>query len=52
MTAKQKKMLIRIVIASVLLITLVLSPITEYLRLALFLIPYFIVGYDILIKDA
>lgn len=50
MKAKQKKMLIRIIIASVLLIALALSPITGYLRLALFLIPYFIVGYDILLK--
>lgn len=52
MKAKQKKMLIRIIIASILLIALALSPITGYLRLALFLIPYFIVGYDILLKAA
>lgn len=52
MKVKQKKMLIRIIIASVLLIALALSPITGYLRLALFLIPYFIVGYDILLKAA
>ncbi len=52
MTAKQKKMLIRIIIASVLLVALALSPITGYLRLALFLIPYLIVGYDILLKAA
>ena len=52
MKAKQKKMLIRIIIASVLLIALALSPITGCLRLALFLIPYFIVGYDILLKAA
>ena len=52
MKAKQKKMLIRIIIASVLLIALALSPITGYLRLVLFLIPYFIVGYDILLKAA
>ena len=52
MTAKQKKMLIRIIIASVLLVALALSPITGYLRLAFFLIPYFIVGYDILLKAA
>ena len=52
MKAKQKKMLIRIIIASVLLIALALSPITGYLRLELFLIPYFIVGYDILLKAA
>lgn len=52
MKAKQKKMLIRIIIASVLLIAVALSPVTGYLRLALFLIPYFIVGYDILLKAA
>lgn len=52
MKAKQKKMLIRIIIASVLLIALALSPVTGYLRLALFLIPYFIVSYDILLKAA
>lgn len=52
MKAKQKKMLIRIIIASVLLIALALSSVTGYLRLALFLIPYFIVGYDILLKAA
>lgn len=52
MTAKQKKMLIRIIIASVLLVALALSPITGYTRLALFLVPYLIVGYDILLKAA
>ena len=45
-------MLLRIIIASVLLVALALSPITGYLRLALFLIPYLIVGYDILLKAA
>ena len=45
-------MLFRIIIASVLLVALALSPITGYLRLALFLIPYLIVGYDILLKAA
>lgn len=45
-------MLLRIIIASVLLVALALSPITGYLRLGLFLIPYFIVGYDILLKAA
>lgn len=52
MTAKQKKMLMRIIIASVLLVALALSPITGYTRLALFLVPYLIVGYDILLKAA
>ena len=50
MKAKQKKMLIRIIIAAVLLIALALSPVTGYLRLGLYLIPYLIVGYDILQK--
>ena len=52
MKAKQKSMLIRIIVASVLLIALVLSPVTGFLRLGLFLIPYLIVGYDILLKAA
>ena len=50
MKAKQKKMLIRIIIAAVLLIALALSPVTGYLRLGLYLIPYLIIGYDILQK--
>ena len=45
-------MLVRIIIASVLLVALALSPITGYTRLALFLVPYLIVGYDILLKAA
>ncbi len=54
MTKKQKKNLIRIII-SVVLLSLVwtLDEVFEfniYLRLALYLIPYFIIGYDILKK--
>ena len=45
-------MLFRILIASVLLIAVAFSPVTGPLRLVLFLIPYFIVGYDILLKAA
>ena len=52
MKAKQKSMLLRIILASALLIALVVSPVTGYLRLGLFLIPYLIVGYDILLKAA
>ena len=52
MKAKQKSMLLRIIVASALLIALVVSPVTGYLRLGLFLIPYLIVGYDILLKAA
>lgn len=50
MNKKQKKVLIRIIIAAVLMILLSLLPLKGYLRLGLFLIPYFIIGYDILKK--
>lgn len=51
MNRKQKKVLIRIIVAAVLMIGLVLLPIQNfYLRLALFMIPYLIIGYDILRK--
>ena len=56
MTKKQKKMLIRILLTAVLVIILVLLPIKEiwggWLRFGLFLIPYFLIGYDILRKAA
>ena len=52
MTAKQKKMLIRIILASAFLIGLAFAPITGPLRLALYLVPYLLVGYDILLKAA
>ena len=51
MTKKQKKNLIRIIISAVLMIALIFIPIeNKWLKLALYMIPYFIVGYDILIK--
>ena len=50
MTKKQKKMLWRIVSASALLAVLLILPVDGGLRFALFLIPYLLVGYDILIK--
>ncbi len=51
MTKKQKKNLIRIIISAVLMIVLIFIPIeNKWLKLALYMIPYFIVGYDILIK--
>lgn len=50
MTKKQKKMLTRIIAAAVLLILLNFLPITGIIRFVLFLIPYLIVGYDILKK--
>ena len=50
MTKKQKKVLVRIIAAAVLMVILALLPIEGYLRMALFLIPYLIIGYDILKK--
>ena len=51
MNKKQKKTLIRILISAALLILFSLLPVqNRWLRLGLFLIPYFIIGYDILLK--
>lgn len=50
MTKKQKKMLIRIIIAAVLLTALNFIPVKGILRMILFLIPYLVIGYDILKK--
>ena len=50
MTKKQKKNLIRILLASAMLVVLSLLPVKGIGRLFLYLIPYFVVGYDILQK--
>ena len=50
MTKKQKKMLIRILIAAVMLAALYVIPVTGWLRLALYLATYLVIGYDILKK--
>ena len=50
MNKKQKKMLLRIVLSAALLCLLLALPLEGWLRFALFLIPYLIVGYDILIE--
>ena len=50
MNKKQKKMLIRILIAAAMLIALKLIPVTGILQLALYLVVYGIIGYDILKK--
>ena len=52
MNKKQKKMLLRIVLAAVMMIILELLPVQGLLRAALYLIPYLTVGYDILIEAA
>lgn len=52
MKTKQKKMLVRIILAAMLLVSLAFAPVTGPLRLALYLVPYLLVGYDILLKAA
>lgn len=50
MNKKQKKMLARILIAAALLIGFHFLPFTGYVRFLFYLIPYLVIGYDILIK--
>ncbi len=50
MTKKQKKMLIRILVATALMFVLHFIPVTGVLQLCLYLVPYLVVGYDILRK--
>lgn len=50
MTKKQKKVLIRIIIAAVLVIALQFVPVEGYVRFGLYMIPYLVIGYDILKK--
>lgn len=50
MTKKQKKVLVRIIIAAVLVIALQFVPVEGYVRFGLYMIPYLVIGYDILKK--
>ena len=50
MTKKQKKVLVRIIIAAVLVIVLQFVPVEGYVRFGLYMIPYLVIGYDILKK--
>ena len=50
MTKKQKKMLIRIIVSAILMITFLFIPMEGALRFIAYMIPYLIIGYDILIK--
>ena len=50
MTAKQKKNLLRILLSAALIIALHFVPVTGWPRFLLYMIPYLIIGYDILIK--
>ena len=50
MNKKQKKMLARIIIAAILMVGLGFTEVSGPARFILYMIPYFVVGYDILIK--
>ena len=50
MTKKQKKMLIRIIIAAVLMVGLHFVPVDGIIRFVLYMVPYLVIGYDILKK--
>ena len=50
MNKKQKKMLIRIIVAAILVVAFSLLPIEGYVKFGLFMIPYLVIGYDILKK--
>ncbi len=50
MNKKQKKVLVRIIIAAILMIGLKFVPVEGIIRFILYMVPYFIIGYDILRK--
>lgn len=50
MNKKQKKMLVRIIVSAAMMIILKFTPVEGILRFLLYLIPYFIIGYDVLKK--
>ena len=50
MNKKQKKMLIRIIVAFALIVVLSFLPVEGYLEFALYMIPYVVIGYDIIKK--
>ena len=51
MNKKQKKVLVRIIISAILIVLLELLPIeNQYVKFGFFLVPYLIIGYDILKK--
>lgn len=52
MTKKQKAMLQRIVVGAVLFIAAILIPVDGWFKLALFLIPYLVIGHKVLKKAA
>ena len=49
MSKKQKKVLYRLIIAAILLVVASLLPLTGIWKLLCFLVPYFVIGYDVLL---
>lgn len=50
MNKKQKKVFIRIIVVAVLMVVLSLLPVDGWLKFVLFMIPYLVIGHDILLK--
>ena len=50
MNKKQKKMLARILVSAALMILMNFLPVQGLVRFALYLVPYLVIGYDILVK--
>lgn len=50
MNKKQKRVLFRILFTAAMLVVLAFVPVTGFLRLGLYMIPYFLIGYDVLWK--
>lgn len=50
MNKKQKKVFTRIIVAAVLMVVLSLLPVDGWLKFVLFMIPYLVIGHDILLK--
>ena len=50
MNKKQRKVFTRIIVAAVLMVVLSLLPIDGWLKFVLFMIPYLVIGHDILLK--
>ena len=50
MTKKQKKVLIRVIVAAVLIIVFSFLPLEGYIRFICYMVPYLVIGYDVLRK--
>lgn len=50
MTKKQKKVLIRVIVAAVLIIAFSFLPLEGYIRFICYMVPYLVIGYDVLRK--